>query len=59
MILIPFFKKTNVRLLQEKNSVAWVAESGFNFRQDENKIKNDDLLSKFIEESEEEMRRRK
>ena len=24
MILIPFFKKTNVRLLQEKNSIAWV-----------------------------------
>ena len=59
MILIPFFKKTNVRLLQEKNSIAWVAESGFNFRQDENKIKNDDLLGKFIEESEEEVRKRK
>lgn len=59
MILIPFFKKTNVRLLQDKNSLAWETESGFNFRQNKPKLKNNDFLDKFINESEDEVRRRK
>ena len=59
MILIPFFKKTNVRLLQNKNSLAWEMVSGLNFRQKEPKIKNNDFLDKFINESEDEVRRRK
>ncbi|MFL2760990.1 MAG: rhomboid family intramembrane serine protease [Gammaproteobacteria bacterium] len=59
MILIPFFKKTNVRLLQDKNSLAWETESGFNFRQKKSKLKNNDFLDKFINESEDEVRRRK
>ena len=58
MILIPFFKN-QCKIAPRKNSVAWVTESSFNFRQDQNKIKNNDLLNKFIEESEEEVRRRK
>ena len=57
--MIPFFKKTNVRLKKKKNSLAWETESGFNFSQKKSKLKNNDFLEKFINESEDEVRRRK
>jgi hypothetical protein len=56
---MPFFKSWNVRLLQDKNSLAWETESGFNFRQKKSNLKNNDFLDKFINESEDEVRRRK
>ena len=59
MILIPFFKKTNVRLLQEKNSIPWAMESNFNLRKNSNKIETNDFINNFINKSEDEVKKRK
>ena len=57
MVLIPFFKKKNVKLFHEQNSSSWqVFERGskeFNFNQ------KDDVVIDFIKRSEEEINKRK
>ena len=57
MILIPFFKKKNVKLFHEQNSSSWqVFERGskeFNFN------RKDDVVIDFIKRSEEEINKRK
>ena len=59
MILIPFFKKSNVRLFQRRVSKSWVSDNNFNLRQGRNKFQNKDFLDKFIEKSENEIEKRK
>jgi hypothetical protein len=59
MILIPFFKKSNVRLFQNKVSKSWGSETSFNLRQGRNNLKKTTFLESFIEKSEREIKKRK
>ena len=59
MILIPFFKKSNVRLFQNKVSNSWVSETSFNLRQGRNNLKKTTFMESFIEKSEREIKKRK
>jgi hypothetical protein len=59
MILIPFFKKSNVRLFQNKVSNSWVSETSFNLKKEKNNLQKNPFLESFIEKSEREIKKRK